>query len=57
METLTNRMTVFKVYINSNCVDVVFYISTFTADEVRCSLINHDGYVESIKVVKERVKK
>ena len=48
-------MTAFKVYINSNCVDVVFYISTFTADEVRCSLINHDGYVESIKVVKERV--
>ena len=56
METMTQKFTAFKVYINSNCVDTVFFVSSMKADEVKSSLINHDGYSKSIKVVKERIK-
>jgi hypothetical protein len=55
METMMQKSTVFKVYMNKEWVDTVFYSSSMTAEEVRRSLINHDGYSESIRVVKGRV--
>ena len=48
-------MTPFNVYVNGRLVDTVFYTPGHTAEEVRVSLINHDGYSPAI-VVKERLK-
>ena len=54
METMTNKNAVYRVF--NRCgeeVDTVFFVSSMTAEDVRRSLINHDGYSETIKVVKE----
>ena len=53
MKTTISKSAVFRVFISGELVDTVFYVSSMTADEVRRSLIDHDGYMESIKVVKE----
>jgi hypothetical protein len=50
-------MQAFKVFENGKHIDTVFYVESMTAEEVKRSLINHDGYSESIKVVKERVRR
>ncbi len=43
----------FDVYLNGRCFDTVFYSAkaNVDADEVRRSLINHDGYDSRIEVV------
>ena len=49
----------FNVYLNGKLIDTVFYSASakVDADEVKRSLINHDGYDGGIKVVRLRVKK
>jgi hypothetical protein len=49
-------MKAFRVLLNGREIDKVFYDDkdTITADEVRLSLINHDGYDARIVVIKER---
>jgi hypothetical protein len=47
-------LTEWKVYLHGKCIDSVFYDSDFTADEVRSSLINHDGYDNRIVVKKAK---
>lgn len=42
----------FEVFLYGKLVDVVFYVIGMSADEVRLSLINHDGYSSGISVVK-----
>jgi len=46
----------FSVYLRGKEIDTIFYgdDSTETADDVRRSLINHDGYDSRITVRKER---
>lgn len=46
--------TAWNVSLNGRRIDKVFYSPDMTADEVRRSLINHDGYDSGIKVTKER---
>jgi hypothetical protein len=53
MKTTMQKNTVFRVYVNQFLVDTVFACSSMTAEEVRGVLINHDGYVSNIKVVKQ----
>lgn len=45
-------MRAFDVYLNGKLIDTVFYSKNdkTTADEVRDSLVNHDGYDPAIKV-------
>jgi hypothetical protein len=45
-------MQAFKVYENGKHIDTVFFVESMTAEEVRKSLINHDGYSEEITVKK-----
>jgi hypothetical protein len=49
----------FNVYLNGKLIDTVFYSASakVDADEVRRSLINHDGYDSGIKVVRSRGKR
>ena len=47
------RMNEFEIWKNDKLVDAVFYDSRMTTDEVRCDLIEHDGYSSSIIVVKK----
>jgi hypothetical protein len=47
-------MQAFDVYLNGKNIDTVFYTKGFTADEVRQSLINHDGYNLNIVVKKAK---
>lgn len=46
--------TAFNVYLHGKKIDTVFYNDNFKAEEVKESLINHDGYEQDIKVVKAR---
>jgi len=46
--------TKFNVYLAGKLVDSVFYNDTSSASEVKQSLVDHDGYNPSIKVVKAR---
>jgi hypothetical protein len=47
-------MKQFNVYLDGKLIDSIYYIANdkITRDEVRLSLIEHDGYNPSIKVVK-----
>lgn len=50
-------MTAFNVYKGRKLIDTVFYSgNTETADDVKRSLINHDGYDADIRVTKARGK-
>lgn len=44
----------FKVYQGSKVVDEVYYNDNFTTDEAKASLVDHDGYDESIRVTTTR---
>lgn len=46
----------FKVFLGRKQIDTVFYSNKDTREDVRQSLINHDGYDPNIRVVKERPK-
>lgn len=50
------RQRAFNVYLNGENIDTVFYSSgtNVDADEVKRSLINHDGYDSGITVEEER---
>ncbi len=52
-------MQAFNVTLNRKNIDTVFYSDAhkITCDEVRRSLVNHDGYDSAITVRKERKKK
>lgn len=45
-------MQTFHVYLHGKYIDTVFYVPGFTAEDVRRSLINHDGYDSRITVRK-----
>jgi len=49
-------MQAFNVTLNGKLIDTVFYSKgmKITAEEVRISLINHDGYDSRIKVRKQK---
>ena len=49
-------MQAFNVYLGSKLIDTVFYGKGVKVDkeEVRKSLINHDGYDPAIRVTKKR---
>ena len=46
------KMCGYEVYLRGKWIDCVFYTNDHTADEVRISLINHDGYDPQIAVRK-----
>lgn len=43
-----------NVYLNGKLIDTVFWVPSADADEVKRSLINHDGYDSGIVVRKQR---
>lgn len=43
---------IWQVYLGKKQIDVVFYDATMTAEEVRRSLIKHEGFNSKIKVSK-----
>lgn len=43
-------MKAYKVWLNRKHIDTVFWVDNSDREEVRRSLINHDGYDPSIKV-------
>lgn len=45
-------MTGWYVFLDGEQIDIVFYSGTMDADDVRRSLINHDGYDPRITVRK-----
>lgn len=47
-------MTAWNVYLNGRKIDTMFYSGKVDAEEVRRSLINHDGYDARIVVRKDR---
>lgn len=47
---------VYNVYLGRKCIDTVFYGEKQEKDDVRRSLVNHDGYDPEIRVVKARRK-
>lgn len=51
------KMTAWDVYLNRKRIDTIFYTADQTAEDVRRSLINHDGYDPGITVRKRRFKK
>jgi hypothetical protein len=48
------NMAKFNVYLAGRLVDSVSYSGNETSDDVKKSLVDHDGYNPSIKVVKAR---
>jgi len=54
---MAKRTTKWNVYLGNKLIDSVFGYETYTADEVRKSLVNHDGYDSGIRVVKARKSK
>jgi len=52
-----SKMNAFNVSLNGKWIDTVFYNDGITKEEVKESLINHDGFDHNIKVTKERKKK
>ena len=47
----------FVVTLNGKRIDKVSYLKPITVEEVKRSLINHDGYDPGINVTKERKKR
>jgi hypothetical protein len=52
-----SNMQAFDVYLNGKLIDTVFYTKGFDAEEVKKSLIDHDGYDPEIEIKKPRAKK
>jgi hypothetical protein len=51
-------MQAYNVYLNGKEIDTVFYNDgSTTVEEVKKSLVNHDGYDSDIVVKKERKRK
>jgi len=50
------KIQAFNVYLHDKEIDTVFYEANtkITVEEVRDSLVNHDGYDSRIKVRKQR---
>ena len=51
---VSNPTTAYNVYLGTKLIDTVFQSGKSDAEEVRRSLINHDGYDPRIRVVKAR---
>lgn len=53
------KIQAFKVYLGKKEIDKVFYHANSgeTCESVKRSLVDHDGYDPSIRVVKERSKR
>lgn len=51
-------MIAYRVYLDGRWIDTVFYLKSdrTTVEDVRNSLINHDGYSSAIVVRKERTR-
>lgn len=49
-------MKAYDVYLNGKHIDTVFWVDNSDADEVKHSLINHDGYDKRIIVKQVKVK-
>jgi hypothetical protein len=49
-----SKMTAWDVYLNRKRIDTIFYTADQAAEDVRRSLINHDGYDPGITVRKAR---
>ena len=49
-------MAVFNVYKSRKIIETVYYAKSMTTDEVKRSLINHDGYDANITVRKQYFK-
>ncbi len=47
-------MNNWKVYLNGKHIDTVFYCVSMSADQVKTSLIEHDGYPQEIKIYKDK---
>lgn len=47
-------MRFWNVYLNGRLIDTVHFQATMTAEEVKKSLVGHDGYDSRIKVCKAR---
>ena len=46
-----------EVYLNGRHIDTVFYDETYTtAEDVKRSLVNHDGYNPGIEVYRDKVR-
>lgn len=52
--TRRNPSQAFNVYLNGRLIDTVFQSGPFTTEEVKRSLVNHDGYDPRIVVKKQR---
>jgi hypothetical protein len=48
----TTQQTAWNIYRNGRKIDTVYYINSMTAQEVKKSLENHDGYPPDITVQK-----
>ena len=50
-------MKAYKVWLNRKHIDTVFWVDNSDKEEVKRSLINHDGYDPAIEVTQERKRK
>ncbi len=46
----TTEQQEFKVYLNGKLIDTVFWVINVDAEDVKESLVNHDGFDPSIEV-------
>lgn len=46
-------MKAWEVFLNDEMIDKVFFIANMEENEVRDSLINHDGYSNNIEIYEE----
>lgn len=47
-------MNAWDIYLGRRLIDTVFYMKGISAEEVRISLINHDGYAPRITVRQQK---
>ncbi len=50
-------MKAYKVWLNNKHIDTVFWVDNSDREEVKRSLVNHDGYDPDIQVTQERKRK
>ena len=50
-------MKAYKVWLQGKHIDTVFWVDNSDKEEVKHSLINHDGYDPGIEVTQERKRK
>lgn len=51
-----SKQNAWDVVLKGKVIDTIFYDADMTEDDVKRSLINHDGYNSNIKVVKSKIK-